>query len=171
MLRFVAAAFVVLVATPAARAQEGCVATARFINGDWTLAKAKAFVRDVTYRSYSWGHGNQIEHASADGRVYLWYPGNRVILPGRYDVRVVYPNRCPTNGNVVICFAYGANTYNPVTKHSGPGWECTMFRAWAEKRSEVVPGDPLGLARMKVPPFPLETGYQSIAQLAARLRR
>jgi len=134
------------------------------------VAAAKAFVSNVTYRSFSWGHGNQIEHATADGRVFLWYPGNRVILPGKWKLlEVKIDTGFCIRKRLKLCFLYGANTYNPVTGTRGAQWECGEYANFHDTRVEVVPGDPLGLAKMKVPPFPLPRDSQSIAQVQAQL--
>ena len=136
------------------------------------LKDARRFMSNVTYRNVSAGHGNQIEHATADGRVFLWYPGNNVILPGKWKlIEQRQNNGACVLRSVSLCFQYGANTYNPVTGSQGAEWECGEFGRFRSGRAEVVPGDPLGLQRMSVPPFLLPRTDQSIAQIAIQMHR
>ncbi|MDR3376802.1 MAG: hypothetical protein P4L98_24040 [Ancalomicrobiaceae bacterium] len=137
-------------------------------------ADVRRFMHNVTYRSYTAGHGNQIEYASADGRVHLWYPGNRIILTGHWktEFRPISVPRLQIACNkplLQLCFAYGENTYNPVTGQHGSGWECAPFAHFAAEHTDVVPGDPLGLATMAAPPFPLPRDNLTIAAILARM--
>lgn len=109
---------------------------------------------------YDAGHGVQVEYLTTDGKSFLWYPGNSVILPGRWK----------TEGRDV-CFAYGANTYNPVTGNSGGSWECTPARAFWAGVVERVEGDPLGLASRKRVPFRLRPERTTLAELIGRIGR
>jgi hypothetical protein len=75
-------------------------------------AVAAPQIGGYTNMSHDAGHGTQVEYLSPGGSAWLWYPGNSVILPGKWK-------RSGEN----ICFAYTANSYNPVTGHKGGDWE------------------------------------------------
>jgi hypothetical protein len=85
---------------------------------------------------YSPGHGNQIEYLDPDGRCYLWYPGNSVILVGKWRI-----------DESSIYFQYGSNTYNPVTDVQGGGWEGQPINVWSRDIVDHVSGDILGIQR------------------------
>ncbi len=54
--------------------------------------------------------------------MFLWYPGNSVVLPGtveRFEEVTV-----AEQPHAALCFQYGAITYNPVTKQRGSKWNC-----------------------------------------------
>jgi hypothetical protein len=104
-----------------------------------------AFYGGATYKSYSRAHGTQIEYLASNGRAYLWYPGNTRVVPGRWKT-----DQDPA-GNVLMCFRYGANTYNPVTRRGGGDWECQSGIAHTLMAGEVRDGDPLGLASGQIP--------------------
>ncbi|HEX8662456.1 MAG TPA: hypothetical protein VF744_00330 [Beijerinckiaceae bacterium] len=137
----------------------------------------RRFLANRTYRSYSPQHGTQIEYHAADGRAFLWYPGNAVILPGRWRAEEV-PNapklweEPPGSGNIVErtlfrpCYRYGPDTYNPVTRHHGDTWECAgLFQGLGEARD----GDLFRLARGGPVPFVLaKQRYAYDELLAAR---
>ncbi|WP_375450824.1 hypothetical protein [uncultured Devosia sp.] len=112
----------------------------------------------TTNMSRSPGHGTQIEYVAADGTTYLWYPGNSVILKGRWKRE---------DGN--MCFAYGANTYNPVTRTRGGDWECEPDRLYQGGIVQQLPGDPLGLAGRRAVPFSLDRGATTLEQMVARV--
>jgi hypothetical protein len=125
-------------------------------------AEVAAMFADRTTLSYSRAHGNQVEHTSADGRAFLWYPGNARVLPGRWKVE---------NGR--ICYAYEGVTLNPVTGAQGPGYECELLWRHEMVTVETVAGDPLGLSRRTEPPgvLPQHPGLQSVEQLRRSLGR
>jgi hypothetical protein len=101
------------------------------------------------------GHGTQVEYVAQDGKTYLWYPGNTNILKGQWKIE---------DGN--MCFNYGANSYNPVTKQRG-GWECGPVRAYQAGIAKRVPGDPMGLAGRRAVPFDLTGRARSLDQILA----
>jgi len=107
-----------------------------------------------TARSYDLFHGSQIEYLAADGTTQLWYPGNRGLVAGRWQLR-------QTPRRTQMCFAYGGNTYNPATKTFGGKWECGPARLYLLHLEELVPGDPLGLRPGKLP-FVLPKGEITI---------
>ncbi|MET3897764.1 hypothetical protein ABIB57_001710 [Devosia sp. UYZn731] len=109
----------------------------------------------VTNMSRSPGHGTQVEYVAEGGKTYLWYPRNTNILKGQWKVE---------DGN--MCFAYGANSYNPVTKQRG-GWECEPVGAYQGGIAQQVSGDPMGLAGRRAVPFDLTGRAISLDQILA----
>jgi hypothetical protein len=120
-----------------------------------------AFAQEIgnyTHMSHDPAHGTQVEYLAANGKSYLWYPGNRSILPGRWK-------REGDN----MCFAYGANTYNPATGQSGGGFECMPFPLYWGGIEQRMPGDILGLANRTAVPFHLEKRRTTLEKLLARV--
>jgi hypothetical protein len=103
-------------------------------------------------------HGTQIEYVSPRGKTYLWYPGNAVILEGRWKLK-----------GPDICFAYGANSYNPATGARGGGWECMPYKLHWGSIVERMPGDPLGLERRNKVPFKLSRTPTTLEKVLARV--
>ena len=110
----------------------------------------RSLLSDATAVHYDTGHGTQVEYMSADGLAYLWYPGNRSIVPGEWHVRIgprplgpgpesrnaIGPYAVfeqdptqPVESTLYICFRYGPDTYNPVTRMRGGNWECSISPA------------------------------------------
>jgi hypothetical protein len=113
---------------------------------------------DYTYMTRSPGHGTQVEYMSSGGKTYLWYSGNTVILEGRWK-----------REGSDVCFAYGENTYNPVTGTSGGGWECTPYRRFVAGISERMQGDILALAGRSGAPFKLSPDNTTLERLMAKV--
>ena len=124
-----------------------------------TLALAQD-IPGYTNLSFDPGHGTQIEYISPEGGAYLWYPGNSVILPGRWKL---------DDGR--MCFAYGPNTYNPVTGTSGGDWECASVAFYFRPITERAKGDVLGLQGRGRVPFDLPREQTSLAEIAKLIRR
>ncbi|MDQ7080738.1 MAG: hypothetical protein Q9M41_08745 [Paracoccaceae bacterium] len=95
----------------------------------------KAYISGNTRWTYDIFHGTQVEYNAADGKTFLWYPGNTRILPGRWEVR---------KGFIVpeLCYLYGTNSYNPVTGLPGGKWECDTVK----QLGYIIQGDPFGLS-------------------------
>ncbi|WP_448951549.1 hypothetical protein [Labrys neptuniae] len=122
------------------------------------------FQGGTTTMTYS-AHGTQVEFLSKDGRTALWYPGNAVVLHGRW--RLVGAD--PTTGfQDNICFQYGANTYNPLTLHYGGGWECEGIALYQGHIVERVAGDPFGLGKREGVPYVLPRQRTTFAELLKR---
>ena len=132
------------------------------VPGSVQAAPALAGKTNLTYDT---GHGTQVEYYSADGQNYLWYPGNKIVLPGHW--KLDGGSRAhPAN----ICFAYPANSYNPVTHQYGPGWECEPMAVYSAHLAEQANGDVFGLASRRAVPFVLSPARTSIKQLEGRAR-
>jgi hypothetical protein len=113
-----------------------------------------------TFRFWSPGHGAQVEYIGPGGRAFLWYPGNRVVVPSLRRVAMI-------RGVPSVCHLWPPRTYNPVTRERGPGWACTPQQAWAANVVEVAPGDIFGLSRSPTTPFSLPRQPLPFAQLKA----
>ena len=112
-----------------------------------------------THMTASPAHGTQVEYVTTDGKTFLWYPGNSVILEGRWKQE-----------GSQICFAYGENTYNPATGHQGGGWECTGLRGYVSGITERMQGDVLRLQGRTRAPFELSKQQTNLTDLIARVR-
>lgn len=125
------------------------------------LAAVPANGQDVggyTNMTYEPSHGTQIEYLSPDGKAFLWYPGNARIVTGQWKLE-----------GADICFAYGGNTYNPVTGTRGGAWECMSLRTQQRGLAERAEGDIFGLARRRQVPFTLDRDRTTLQQIATRL--
>lgn len=100
-------------------------------------------------------HGTQVEHYAAGGEAFLWYPGNRRTVPGRWEVRTAKQR---------ICFRYGTQTFNPVTRRRGGAWNCTPLRLHRRLARASCAGDPFGLASGRLP-FVLARGEADLARV------
>lgn len=122
-------------------------------------ASAAPKLANQTVVTFDPGHGTQIEYYDADGSTFLWYPGNRVILPGQWKLK-----------GKDICYRYGANTHNPVTGQSGGGWECMPSALHQSAIVETANGDVFGLAGRQKVPFRLSRKQTSIEALLKKIR-
>ena len=141
---------------------------------DVTAAQARAFLADKTRLSFSAQHGPQVSYGRPDGAIFLWYPGNAVVLQGRWEVRETVTDYMRAGEllrslkSADVCFQYGANTYNPATGQRGGGFNCMPLRALQLVHKEALPGDVFGLARRPAPPFVLGREAVTLAALRAR---
>ncbi|MBJ3785251.1 hypothetical protein [Devosia sediminis] len=125
-------------------------------------AKWEDFFVGKTLISFDEGHGTQVYFMGEDRHSYLFYPGNRVVLRGDFEFHW-------RGGRPVLCFRYGANTYNPSTGEMGGNWACRAAEGWARNVTERATGDPLGLSRRRQVPFVLSaerTSFEELMQLA-----
>ena len=107
-------------------------------NAEWEKRHPRAGFKycGKTLLFYEPSHGNQIELLDGDGRCYLWYPGNDIIVKGRW--RIDESN---------IYFQYGGDTFNPVTGVTGGRWEACPVAAWMVSIVEDVAGDILNIKK------------------------
>lgn len=110
-----------------------------------TAESARNYLADTTLGDWNRLHGTQIEYLAANGRAYLWYPGNRKPVSGEWETRNA------RLGAAEICFRYGTNTYNPVTRTSGGSWECQGVYQYTAWKFERVVGDPFHLESGRLP--------------------
>jgi hypothetical protein len=115
----------------------------------------------VTNMTYSGSHGTQVEYLSRSGDAFLWYPGNAVVVKGRWrgTVEGKYP---------AICFAYQANSYNPVTGSVGSQWECEPTLLYERNIVDRSRGDAFGLSTRTEVPFPLGPERTTLRALASQ---
>lgn len=114
-------------------------------NGDTKGSAAVLFpASDMTYLSYSDQHGVQIEYLAPSGKTYLWYPGNRAVVAGEW-----------TEVLDRVCYRYGADTFNPVTRRQGGDWECRFTDILAEANLDALAGDPFDLSTTELVPSDL----------------
>jgi hypothetical protein len=151
----------------------GLAASAEALNmslGDWQMARIVAMViwlvlagpgmaasidiGGYTNMTFDSGHGTQVEYVAAGGISFLWYPGNRVVLDGRWKRQ-----------GSDICFLYGANTYNPVTGVRGGAWECMPFRLYWGGITERMKGDIFALRGRGAVPFVLSKDRTTLERL------
>lgn len=129
------------------------------------FAKAFTELANKTVRVYESGHGTQIEYHSDSGFAYLWYPGNRQVVRGQWKLDFDPSKRGGIS--IRLCYRYGANTYNPVTKKQGGSWRCRprdLPKPTGYER-ELVSGDVFGLANGGMLPCILNPERGTIAQI------
>jgi hypothetical protein len=120
--------------------------------------------------SFTSGHGTQVTYMHPNGAVFLWYPGNTVVLPGKWQI-VPSGSRPQSEGQYAdICFQYGSNTYNPVTGRPGGKWECRPAHTLEHSTVDRTDGDVFGLATRTAVPFRLTRERTTIAELRKHLR-
>ena len=139
-----------------------------------SAAEATSLVSNRTGLSSDPQHGTQISFATRDGKAYLWYPGNQVVLQGewRTDTRRV---EIKLQGQLVkvrnessVCYRYGANTFNPATRQAG-AWNCLPVLPGRSFFRESRTGDVFGLSKNSSPPFVLSREAATIAALLTRI--
>jgi hypothetical protein len=127
-------------------------------------AQASAFFANKTHVTSSSGHGTQIEYLRSGGAAFLWYPGNAQVVRGDWKIEAREPS------DVLICFRYGSNTYNPVTNQSGGQWACGAAARQASRIVESAPGDVFRLAKRTAVPFVLAREPATIEELKTKLQ-
>jgi hypothetical protein len=123
-----------------------------------SVGAARAHFVNQTRVSFSSGHGTQVSYMAPNGMIYLWYPGNQIVLPGRWSIE---PR---PRGYADLCFQYGPNTYNPVAGQVGGQKNCRPADYWAQYEVDGAAGDVFGLSRQHSVPFILRPERTSIAQ-------
>lgn len=109
----------------------------------------RRFLANTTIKNWDDRHGTQIEYHSSDGQTWLVYPGNSRAVRGHWQVQTA-------GEQTQMCYRYGRNTYNPVTRRGGGSWECSPA-ILTLLSDEVVDGDVLrlrgrGAFPQKMPP-------------------
>lgn len=104
---------------------------------------------------YNQAHGVQVEYFTRSGRTFLWYPGNPRSLPGRWKTEM---------DGKLICFGYPKNSYNPVTKKRGGGFNCRLMIDFERNVTQTCKGDVFNLASGKLP-YVLKKGRGQLADL------
>ena len=146
-----------LLATVLALVASTSAADARVITPS-TPDEFRLLIADFTTMFYDREHGTQVEYNAANGKTYLWYPGNAEIVRGQWKLT--------RNGKSVdICFKYPSNSTNPVTRQAGGSWECRGVQPYLDEARQRSPGDALELARNRAVPFVLAREKTSMPAL------
>jgi hypothetical protein len=165
LLIIIAAAGAHLIATNAPHAQSSPSASGVPVLA--TIDDARHFFVCRTLLSYDPGHGTQVSYIRPDGTEFLWYPGNRFVVTGKWQFRARVMSLDPPREIADLCLQFGTNTYNPVTKQQGGQWECRPARAIARTVVERAKGDVFDLAHRF--PFILPAERSSIGELRRML--
>jgi hypothetical protein len=140
------------------------------ITSELNVEEARHFFVCMTNVSFSKGHGTQVFYLRPDGMEFLWYPGNSLIVQGKWRIEARTTSGERSKDYSVICFQYGANTYNPVTKKSGGTWTCTPAHVVAGRIVDRAAGDVFRLARRTAVPFKLSGEKTTINELSNMMR-
>ena len=122
---------------------------ARFMNLATDADALREFFSDTTIKSWNSFHGTQIEYHAANGRTWLVYPGNTRSVLGEWKIK-------PNQNRPQMCYRYGRNSYNPITRQWGGAWECRSVVSRLDS-DEIVDGDVLKLVGRGAYPQPLPT--------------
>lgn len=136
--------------------------TAEYVIG---YDETKSLIANMTMMSYDRAHGTQVEFIARNGRTYLLYPGNAVIVKGEWKL-----NRTKKQNVFDMCFRYPSNTFNPATGQKGGGWECQAAGFYLGGMAEVKEGDVLGLSKSSAAPFELSRRKTSLSRLMRQLK-
>lgn len=128
------------------------------LDRDGFIAWLKAEQSDRTLRDTQGAHGWLAEYSTADGRTFLWYPGNTRVIEGRWKVETKPATLGGRAFDIVeICFLY-PGTYNELDDKSGDEWDCWPAAYEAENHKgraargrETRAGDVFGLTAGAVP--------------------
>lgn len=126
--------------------------------------ETKSLVSNETMVSYDRSHGTQVEFNAKNGKTYLFYPGNTVIVKGQWKL-----NRTNKPNVFDMCFKYPSQSYNPVTKDWGGSWECQPAGFYLAGMIDHATGDVLGLAKRDKVPFVLKKRKAKLANLVKLL--
>lgn len=116
---------------------------------------------DITVVSYSGQHGTQVSYHSPGGKVFLWYPGNSMVLQG--DWKAAKPQQ--------LCYRYASNTYNAYANQPGGKWTCraASLMLFGLGIIHERKGDVFGLAKRSAPPFVSRKGREQLEEILAKL--
>ena len=120
--------------------------------------------------SFMQGHGTQVSYTHPDGAIFLWYPGNAVVVTGKWQVASRTTPSQPPREYAAICFQYGSNTYNPVTRQFGGNWQCMPADVLYRLTVDHSDGDVFGLRTRTAVPFRLSPERTTIADLMKQIR-
>ena len=104
-------------------------------------AAARALLGGTTVVTDKFFYGTQIEYHSPDGGAFLWFPGNRSVVAGEWDVRGNRPD---------LCYRY-LNGRDALTGLSGSNWGCEPVRLALSSGQAFLAGDVFGLVDGRLP--------------------
>lgn len=135
--------------------------------------EVRAFFVGATRVTSAARSGSQITYMAPGGSAYLWFPGNAVILRGRWSIEQTGGYR-PYAGKPVseysVCFVYGAATINVFDGRRG-GKSCVPAEIGRGLVQDRAPGDIFGLEGRTAAPFVLPPERTSIAAVRSRIGR
>jgi hypothetical protein len=137
------------------------------------MLQVRASFSNRTRLNITNSHGPQVTHTTADGKSFLWYPNNKVLLAGEWKLEPRAAQHKVTRENVeipFICFKYGANTYNPATGSRGAAWECGIAQDSLRRTVESESGDTFGLSKRAQPPFVLTRDVRTFRDIKVRIK-
>lgn len=116
---------------------------------------------DITVVTYSGPHGTQVSYHSPAGKVFLWYPGNTVVLQGEW--KAARPQQ--------LCYRYPTNTINLHAHQPGGKWVCraAVLMVFGLGAIHERKGDVFGLSRRSAPPFVTQKGPEQLKDIVAKL--
>lgn len=135
-----------------------------------SLDEAKAVFVGKTRNVTAANYGSQISYMAPDGAAYLWFPGNSMVVRGRWALRETggaSPTRLPES-QASLCFDYGPNTVNAWSRQRG-GESCVPAEILARLTFEGTEGDVFGLSRSTEVPFVLPPARTTFADLRKRV--
>lgn len=127
--------------------------------------ETKGLFAGVTFVHYDRGHGTQVEYMARNGKTYLLYPGNKVVVRGNWKL-----DRTDEPKVFNLCFKYPGNSYNPVTGQAGGGWECRPAGFSLVDVVDSAEGDVLGLAKSEQVPFVLSKRKARLGDLLRKVK-
>ncbi|WP_155911927.1 hypothetical protein [Methylobacterium sp. 77] len=136
-----------------------------------SLDDAKVAFVGKTRNVKAYQFGSQVSYMAPDGSVYLWFPGNPVVLQGKWSFKESGGFR-PYAGKPVsetsLCFDYGPNTVNAWSRRRS-GTECIPSDTAVLTTVESESGDVFGLAGRTEVPFVLPREKTTLADLRKRV--
>jgi hypothetical protein len=127
--------------------------------------ETKGLFAGVTFVHYDRGHGTQVEYMAKNGKTYLLYPGNKVIVRGTWKL-----DRTDKKDVFNLCFKYPSSSYNPETKQMGGSWECQPAGFSLIDVVDSAEGDVLGLAKSEAVPFVLQKRKARLSELLRKVK-
>ncbi|HEX2553265.1 MAG TPA: hypothetical protein VHL98_06170 [Microvirga sp.] len=130
-----------------------------------SLEEAKSIFVGKTRVISASNFGSQVAYMAPDGMVYLWFPGNQFVLPGKWTFE---PGSFLFETWVNLCFQYGPGTVNAWSRRN-TGKECSPADTRARLIQDSAEGDVFGLSRKSEVPFVLPRERTNIREIKARL--
>ena len=170
------------VSTPQKKKPHKIISESEFLEKYPTALEFRERIGNTTRSSHNYAHGTQIEFHAANGRSYLWYPGNNTIVPALWRIaegseRIIVHVQTASGVEVrkavipEICYLYPGSSFNPVTNQRGGGWDCRSIKRFRYSTVESRKGDVFGLSRSAFPPFILTNDRTTIDAILARCKK
>lgn len=110
-----------------------------------------ASLSNRTVMTYEGGAGTQVEFYTGNGRTYLWFPGTKRVVQGRWKSQ-----------GKAVCFSYKSM--------AGGKWQCITTGTLQSLIVDTARGDVFGLSKGRAP-FTLPSGRTSIKALRAKYKK